>query len=471
MGCKVDHLPIKYLGLPLGANPKRLKTWDPVVEKIERRLSVWRGRYNSSGGKLTLINSSLVNQPIYFMSIFKMLASVAKMLEKIQRKFFWGDLIDKRKLHLIKWEVICKKKENGYLEVKNLMVQNLSLLAKWWWRFNKDSNSLWVKAVDSALWGDIGVDRWNLHFGRGLRDWETLQVQELKQKLQLVFLDSSSRDSLNWRWSSDIRFLVKSVYNQWESNGHSRSPVIDALWKNLSPPKVEIFAWMAIQSKVATRSILLGRNLILEGESTRCPFCSLHLETPQHLFLHCHFSWDVWSQILDWWHVQWVCPASLEAHFRWWVDNRFRKLEKKLWEATFFATLWSLWLVRNEYVFNNATSRVEVIGEHVKSRVAMWIKAMFDIKVFLERDSERGRESGDYGGKEDGGWIPVLKNHRSQRRDKSGKEMYMLFVDNIPESKDLQWLSKTFKMFGVVKDAFIPRKRSKCSGNKFGFVT
>ncbi|KAH7838067.1 hypothetical protein Vadar_021623 [Vaccinium darrowii] len=48
--------------------------------------------------------------------------------------------------------------------------------------------------------------------------------------------------------------------------------------------------------------------------------------------------------------------------------------------------------------------------------------------------------------------------------------MYTLFVDNIPESKDLQWLSKTFKMFGVVKDTFIPRKRSKCSGNKFGFV-
>lgn len=32
MGCKVETLPIKYLGLPLGGNPKRIKTWEPVLD-------------------------------------------------------------------------------------------------------------------------------------------------------------------------------------------------------------------------------------------------------------------------------------------------------------------------------------------------------------------------------------------------------------------------------------------------------
>lgn len=82
MGCKVDYLPIKYLGLPLGANPNRLKTWDPVVERMEKRLSVWRGRFNTTGGRLTLMNSSLNSLPIYFMSIFKMPVAIAKVLEK-----------------------------------------------------------------------------------------------------------------------------------------------------------------------------------------------------------------------------------------------------------------------------------------------------------------------------------------------------------------------------------------------------
>lgn len=34
----------------------------------------------------------------------------------------------------------------------------------------------------------------------------------------------------------------------------------------------------------------------------------------------------------------------------------------------------------------------------------------------------------------------------------------------------LSWFKKTFNNYGVVKDAFIPEKRSKISGRKFGFV-
>lgn len=65
----------------------------------------------------------------------------------------------------------------------------------------------------------------------------------------------------------------------------------------------------------------------------------------------------------------------------------------------------------------------------------------------------------------------MIKKHRLQTGDKSRvKESYTLFVDNIPEGRDQQWLLKTFNLVGVVKDAFIPRKRSICTGNKFGFV-
>ncbi|KAI8528317.1 hypothetical protein RHMOL_Rhmol12G0140800 [Rhododendron molle] len=50
------------------------------------------------------------------------------------------------------------------------------------------------------------------------------------------------------------------------------------------------------------------------------------------------------------------------------------------------------------------------------------------------------------------------------------QETFTLFIDNIPEHKDQFWLKRAFNKFGEVKDAFIPRKRSKRTGNKFGFV-
>lgn len=76
------------------------------------------------------------------MSLFKMPIEVAKKLEKLQRQFFWGDTIDKRKLHTLKWEDIAQKKANGRLGVKRLMQQNLALLAKLWWRFRNDKDAL-----------------------------------------------------------------------------------------------------------------------------------------------------------------------------------------------------------------------------------------------------------------------------------------------------------------------------------------
>ncbi|KAG5520933.1 hypothetical protein RHGRI_033481 [Rhododendron griersonianum] len=50
------------------------------------------------------------------------------------------------------------------------------------------------------------------------------------------------------------------------------------------------------------------------------------------------------------------------------------------------------------------------------------------------------------------------------------QETFTLFVDNIPEYHDQTWLKRTFNKLGEVKDAFIPRKRSKRSGKNFGFV-
>ena len=39
LGCETSFLPLKYLGLPLGARFKIKSSWDGIVEKMERRLA------------------------------------------------------------------------------------------------------------------------------------------------------------------------------------------------------------------------------------------------------------------------------------------------------------------------------------------------------------------------------------------------------------------------------------------------
>ena len=70
LGCKQGSLPMKYLGLPLGAKFKNKTIWNPILEKMEKRLAGWKRLYLSNGGKVTLIKSTLSNLPTYFLSLF-----------------------------------------------------------------------------------------------------------------------------------------------------------------------------------------------------------------------------------------------------------------------------------------------------------------------------------------------------------------------------------------------------------------
>jgi hypothetical protein len=85
LGCGVSLLPLKYLGLPLGASFKAKSIWDGVIGKIERRLASWKQKYLSKGGRVTLIKSTLSNLPTYLLSLFLILASVANCIGKLHR--------------------------------------------------------------------------------------------------------------------------------------------------------------------------------------------------------------------------------------------------------------------------------------------------------------------------------------------------------------------------------------------------
>ncbi|CAK8533179.1 unnamed protein product [Lathyrus sativus] len=111
IGCRIDELPLKFLGLTVGGNHRCISFWNPVVKCMKTRLSSWKGSWLSIGGRVTLINS---------------------------RKFLWVGSKEKRCIAWVSWKSICKSKEEGSLGIKDLGMFNKALLAKWWWRFLTD---------------------------------------------------------------------------------------------------------------------------------------------------------------------------------------------------------------------------------------------------------------------------------------------------------------------------------------------
>ena len=101
LGYKQGSLTVKYLGLPLGEKFKDVTIWNPILEKMERKLASLKKLYISKGGRVTLIKSALSNLPTYFLSLFPIPASVAKQITRLQRNFLWSGLGDKPKFHLV----------------------------------------------------------------------------------------------------------------------------------------------------------------------------------------------------------------------------------------------------------------------------------------------------------------------------------------------------------------------------------
>jgi hypothetical protein len=83
LGGGVALLPLKYLGLPLGAKYKDSHMWNNIIEKMEDRLAGWKRLYLSKGGRLNLINSTLSSLPTYFLPLFPIPVGVANRLEKL----------------------------------------------------------------------------------------------------------------------------------------------------------------------------------------------------------------------------------------------------------------------------------------------------------------------------------------------------------------------------------------------------
>ncbi|XP_011628498.1 uncharacterized protein LOC105421724 [Amborella trichopoda] len=68
LNCEIDHLPTKYLGLPLIDDNTPRSLWDPLIQRAHHKLDGWKSRFLSFAGQTTLVKATFSNIPIYYFS-------------------------------------------------------------------------------------------------------------------------------------------------------------------------------------------------------------------------------------------------------------------------------------------------------------------------------------------------------------------------------------------------------------------
>jgi hypothetical protein len=79
-----------YLGLPTSGDSRRLGFWEPVLTRKRNRLSGWKSRFLSFGGRLVLVKSVLTSLHVYALSFFKAPAGTLSFIESLLINFSWG---------------------------------------------------------------------------------------------------------------------------------------------------------------------------------------------------------------------------------------------------------------------------------------------------------------------------------------------------------------------------------------------
>lgn len=71
LNCSQMLIPFKYIGIKVGGNPRKKEFWKEVVDKVRKKLSIWKGKKLTFTGRVYLIKSIFTTLLFFYFSLFK----------------------------------------------------------------------------------------------------------------------------------------------------------------------------------------------------------------------------------------------------------------------------------------------------------------------------------------------------------------------------------------------------------------
>lgn len=142
LGVRVINKPVKYLGMPMTVERRKIATFQFLLGKIEQKLQTWGNKPISKAGKVVLLKTAAQTIPNFWMSLFLIPKKIVDKIEKMMNAFWWNNGGGNRGKKWLAWDRICAVKEDVGLGFRKLAEFNRAILANQAWRLLNGVNPL-----------------------------------------------------------------------------------------------------------------------------------------------------------------------------------------------------------------------------------------------------------------------------------------------------------------------------------------
>ena len=379
---------IKSLGIFFGNTHADNANWVSRVEKLEKRLNLWKMRTLSLKGKALIINALGASGLWYVATVLPMPEWVFTRIERAIWEFLWHG-----KTELVKRTTCRRPCDLGGLSVVHALEKSRALKLRWVPHVGDDSYT--------AKWVHLARYWVGFPLSRRMKGWSFLRANNLPKHLggnpPLVYqsiLTAVDRIGFDFDLLPDhhvktfYRFLLDwrgflPCIGAWERD-LSISLRTASLWKNiyggLCTNRERDIAWKIAHRIVKTRAFLHGWQRL--NVPNCCAVCNVP-ETIPHVFHECTNALPVWgwvSPIIDkiyGYHVPLTSPIILLGHGLPHLPSDGPAFRLGL--CILRITLGELWAVRNEITFEHKVITPDQTIRRITARVKHRLYAAFHL--------------------------------------------------------------------------------------------
>ncbi|KAK2646289.1 hypothetical protein Ddye_021484 [Dipteronia dyeriana] len=321
VGMQIGRLLFSYLGVQLFLGKPKKSVLQPIADKILSKFAKWKWKALSLAGHGTLIKLVITGCFVHSFMIYKWPSSLLRLANRKLRIFLWIGSCEKTKLIRVAWGRCCKLYSHGGLGLKDLGLLNDSLLKKLTKKFMTFESFVFSFLREQYLW-----QLQKSHGGMSLRRFGLLST--------LIIQIFSKR-----AFGSLISVLgsigLLSLHLQILWCGH-----ILGMGRFFTSRLIHV-SFVILQDRLCR----IGFHL-----ASRCSVCGVSSESSDHLFFRCPLAADLWEAVFSAFQ-RCISTGTWSSIFSQAMSVSFSNQVCILWKTTTHVVVWSVWLARNQWIF------------------------------------------------------------------------------------------------------------------------